>query len=341
MRRGGSVLPRATPSSRPIPSCAIRSSSSTSTATPASLGNRRRATGELARRQRIARFVRELARQVAAVAEKLAALDSRAHARRDLLTAGDDDGPRRRRRRLVLAGLVAAAVELRQRQPFGNRLRHLRRVVDREPPASTNPTRGIRRCLAQSAGGGGDLPHRIAAERGALPCPDEQHAPGSPRRHRSTAGGKDVVRRARENSFAARARAISPPDAASTPGDRLGPLVLAPGHDEQIDLDVRERRAGDRSSAASSSLRRRVSVERHPCIIADTRLSRPSAERRIRHRQFQPGFAHDTAAKSLPDRRVGSRPRPVRIAGRRRSAEGQQGRERPQGQGRQDARSSR
>ena len=46
---------------------------------------------ELARRQRIAWFVRELARQIAAVAEKLAALDSGPDARGGFLTAGDDD----------------------------------------------------------------------------------------------------------------------------------------------------------------------------------------------------------------------------------------------------------
>ena len=47
------------------------------------------------------------------------------HVLRDFV---DDDAEPRQRERLVAGGLVAARIELRQRQPFGNRLNHLGRL---------------------------------------------------------------------------------------------------------------------------------------------------------------------------------------------------------------------
>ena len=74
-------------------------------------------------RERVARLVRELASQIAALGEQAAPVDRcprTAHDVRRLL--GHDDGPRGGSRRRGVPRLVHAGVELRQRQPFGDRL---------------------------------------------------------------------------------------------------------------------------------------------------------------------------------------------------------------------------
>ena len=127
MRRGGSLLPRATPSSSPMPSASICFSSRISTAAPpppaivaARAANSRGVSvlpGSLA----------ELAREVAALAQHPTSghqrVDSRQALRRRVGHTRHRDRATRWRRRRWIARLVAGAVELGERQPLGHRLR--------------------------------------------------------------------------------------------------------------------------------------------------------------------------------------------------------------------------
>ena len=157
--RGGSALPRATPSSRPICSRAISSSSRTSTCSPALAADGRAALGEDRRRQHVRRLVAEVAREVARLAEDPAALDRRFE--RGVVALPRDDQRLLERRRAALAALVDVAAEGRQHQAFGDRLhgggRLAAAAVEEGDPLHAPLSRRERR-------GGRDLAQPLGAE---------------------------------------------------------------------------------------------------------------------------------------------------------------------------------
>ena len=227
--RGGSLLPRATPSSRPIPSFAICVSSRISTLTPASLAMRRRAPRELARRQRVARLVRELARQVAALAEDPAARHRRVDDRLDARRRVDGgDGPRRRRRRRRVVRLVAAAVELGERQPLGDRLRQIGGVAlaahDERRARHVPLTRGQPAAVAS-------LRSR-SVPRSPPPAADERDPPRPPARIRDRRE-EELVRLALKLRRRQRARQLAAGRRVEA-RQRVGALALEPRHDQQV-----------------------------------------------------------------------------------------------------------
>ena len=155
-----------------MPSSAICVSSRISTLTPAVAGERRRTRRELARRERVARLVGQLAREVAALAENAAARHGGGRAAQPLVA---DVDRRRPSTPAAAAGgalrrLVAAAVELRQRQAFGGGLREL----ERSPvPRTAKAARATRLCRAASPAAVASL-RMSAAPRSPLPAADER-----------------------------------------------------------------------------------------------------------------------------------------------------------------------
>ena len=84
----------------------------------------RKPIGKDGRRQRVARLVVELPRHVAMFADDAAA--ARRRLRRVLHALFNDDAEPGQLERIVAGRLVAPGIELRERQPLGDRLNHLR-----------------------------------------------------------------------------------------------------------------------------------------------------------------------------------------------------------------------
>ena len=175
--RGGSALPRATPSSRPIPSCAISCSSRTSTREPGRPADLRGALGEDRRRQHVRRLVGELAREVAGLAEDPSALDARLERRPIVLGAAGQDQDLVERRRAPLAALVAIAAEGREHQPFRSGLDRL----GQRDVSPVEPREALHAALSRLQGrGGGDAPQPLRREIGSLARADERNPAGPP-----------------------------------------------------------------------------------------------------------------------------------------------------------------
>ena len=167
---------------------------------------RRGAPRELTRRQHVAGLVRELAREVAAFAEDASALDRQLrHRRRAVDIVERDDGPGRHRRGRRIVGLVAAAIELGERQPFGDRLRKIR--GDSLPANHERRARHVALPRGQAAGGG-QLPQQIGAALAASAADDRDaaRAParvGDRREEQLVRFGLEFLRQQRAPEFAA------------------------------------------------------------------------------------------------------------------------------------------
>jgi hypothetical protein len=168
--------------------------------------NRGGALRELARRQRVPRLVGELPREIAALAENAPARRSRRRGTdRAIVGIRQDDRPGRRRRRRRIAGLVAAAVELRQREPFSDRLRELGGVAlpadDKRHARDTPAARG-EACRRR------ELAHELGAALGRAAA-DERHAArlpalvGDRRQKQVERLGLELLRRERPRHFTA------------------------------------------------------------------------------------------------------------------------------------------
>ena len=175
-----------------------------------------------------------------------------------------DNGPRGGRRRRGVHRLVRAAVELRQRQSFGDRLSALNDIAgatqhERGPLRPTVP----RRDPASS----GQLTRQLAPILGRRTPADQQQPARPPSRVRDRGreqfeglAGK-LLRRERTGDLAA--------------GGRVQPvhgrwiLIVEPGDNEQIGFHCGKRRgcAGNR----------RDGRRRHPAIIAECGLPAPNA----------------------------------------------------------------
>ena len=193
--------------------------------------DRGRSPGEFARRQRVARFVRQLAREVAALAERPPARDRFRRGVRDpLVRVRNHDGPRGRGR-LRLTGFVAAPVELRQRQPFRHRLRELGVVA-----AATDGERRTRDVTAarRQTACRRELTDQIAIAL-ARSAADDHHAARAPasvpdRRHEELERLRlKLFRRERARQFAGRGGIET--------GDGRRRLVLVPRENQQISID--------------------------------------------------------------------------------------------------------
>ena len=197
-----------------MPSCSIRSSSRISTLTPpsAAIVDARRANsrgvsalpGSLASsRARLLHSPSSRPRSTAARARVRASGGCPGHRR---------NGPRRRTSRRPVFRLVAADVEFRERQSFGDGLRQRERASPR--PRLTHPTRSARRLRTRDRGGG-QLPGELAPEIRRRSRSDEKQTRGRQLRSVSEVANSSNVLPV--NSFEASARAMSPPLAASSP----------------------------------------------------------------------------------------------------------------------------
>jgi hypothetical protein len=140
----------------------------------------RRPLRELAGGQRVTRLVRELASEVARFTENPSAGDRISGPLHDVAATFDDDCPGRRRRRRLIAvqrRLVGAAVELRERQPFGRGLCQLRDVA---PPTNDERHAADPFLPGRKTSGSCELSDELAATVLASPRSDERHPPGAP-----------------------------------------------------------------------------------------------------------------------------------------------------------------
>ena len=207
-----------------MPSCAICVSSRISTATPASLATAaaRRANscgvsvlpGSLASSR--ARLLHSPSTRPRATAARAASAADSSPAAATTVHAGGA-------RTSCSPCLVAAAVELRQRQPFRDRLRHVRRAGAAGGVRAHHERRARDAALPRpQPDGDRQLPRDVGAERRSLPGADHDEPPGPPGRV-GHARREDARTTGRRTPSTASARATSPPVAASMPGTAAGP----------------------------------------------------------------------------------------------------------------------
>ena len=198
----------------PCRAAAICCSSSISTLTPASRAIAAARARELARRQRVARLVRELARQIAALAEHAAARDRRVDARRTPSSASATTIVHAAPAPAAVRRLVAAAVELGSVSPSATAWRAAA-SSRRWPSARTE--RDAARCALPR----GEPRRGRQLARSSIVNSLARPAPMSATRRafhsRSAIGVRTDRTACAANSFDASARATSPPVAASRP----------------------------------------------------------------------------------------------------------------------------
>ena len=220
------------------PCRAIRSAVSSSTSTSARVAgdDRLGAPCELSRRERIAGLVRQLAREVAALAEHPAARDRR---RARLRSAPTTVHSWRRAGRHV-AGLVAPDVEFRQREAFCDRLSDL--CGDRRLSRATRTTkaaRPTRRCfIARPAA---TATFRATSPLNSAARPDPTSATRCACHDASVTAAMNNSYRRVQTALSSRARARARrPSPRRTPATADALSLVEPRHDEDLGVDVSE-----------------------------------------------------------------------------------------------------
>ena len=247
MRRGGSLLPRATPSSRPMPSASICRSSRISTEAPpaaaiaaARVANSRGVSvlpGSLASsRARLLHSPRSRPRPTAA--------SMRGWLSGDVSSSGGTTIVRLRRRRRLIAGLVDARAELGEREALGDRLREAGEIdvagrirqagpqQEPEPRDAPLPRRERAAVATRRAA--------AAVKTATRPAPTNRTRRGFHVPSMTFATNRSNGRAA--NSFVVSARASSPPTARSRPATAEGESSSNHGTTSKVDVDRRERR---------------------------------------------------------------------------------------------------
>ena len=219
--------------------------------------NRRGAPGKFARRQRVARFVGELAREVAAVAQDPSAVDCDGDSvvRRAL----DDESPGRNRGRR-LTGLVDARIEFRQRQPFRRGLGERCRIAH----ASHEHRHALDPLLpCRQASGGCHLPQLLRAA-GLPGAAADEHDPPRPPAPIGDPGGEQLIRFGLKFLRTERAADLSTGRLVDS-GHCRRHVAFEPGDDHEIRADARHRVGGERDGGGDLSCG-------HPSIIPERRL---------------------------------------------------------------------